>query len=88
MNLLGEGVENVKLEELLVEETWLDSLSGELEKPYAKQLCEFVRSEICSGGVPVYPPQHLIFNALNTTSFDNVKAVILGQVWFLVLTYL
>lgn len=78
---------NLKLEELLVEETWLEALPGELHKPYAKKLCEFVESEIkggCDGtGVPIYPPPHLIFNALNTTSFDRVKAVIIGQVIFL-----
>ncbi|XP_051121960.1 uracil-DNA glycosylase, mitochondrial [Andrographis paniculata] len=73
------GVGYVKLEELLVEETWLEVLSGELQKPYAKTLCEFVKSEILRGDVPIYPPQHLIFNALNTTPFDRVKAVIIGQ---------
>ncbi|XP_009769956.1 uracil-DNA glycosylase, mitochondrial-like isoform X1 [Nicotiana tabacum] len=76
--LLGDGVGYVKLEELLVEETWLEALPGEFQKPYAKHLCRFVEKEI-SGGVPIYPPQHLIFNALNTTSFDRVKAVIIGQ---------
>ncbi|KAK1551721.1 hypothetical protein Q3G72_003429 [Acer saccharum] len=75
----AEGVGYVKLEELLVEETWLEALTGELQKPYAKQLCEFVEKEICNGGVPIYPPQHLLFNALNSTPFDRVKAVILGQ---------
>ncbi|KAK4841591.1 hypothetical protein QYF36_007123 [Acer negundo] len=75
----AEGVGYVKLEELLVEETWLEALHGELQKPYAKQLCEFVAKEICNGGVPIYPPQHLLFNALNSTPFDRVKAVILGQ---------
>ncbi|KAG6536519.1 hypothetical protein ZIOFF_001577 [Zingiber officinale] len=29
--------------------------------------------------VPIYPPPHLIFNALHLTSFDEVKAVIIGQ---------
>ncbi|CAK9162732.1 unnamed protein product [Ilex paraguariensis] len=76
----GERVRYVRLIDLLVEETWLEALPGELEKPYAKKLCYFVRSEICNGGVPIYPPQHLIFNALNTTPFDRVKAVIIGQV--------
>lgn len=79
-DLSNEGVGCVKLEELLVEETWSDVLSGELQKPYAKKLCQFVESEICNGGIPIYPPQHLIFNALNTTPFDRVKAVIIGQV--------
>lgn len=76
--LLGDVVGYVKLEELLVEETWLEALPGEFQKPYAKNLCRFVEKEF-SGGVPIYPPQHLIFNALNTTSFDRVKAVIIGQ---------
>lgn len=76
----GMGL-NLKLEELLVEETWLEALPGELQKPYARNLCEFVESEICGGSVPIYPPPHLIFNALNTTPFDNVKAVIIGQVF-------
>lgn len=71
----------VKLEELLIEETWLEVLSGELQKPYAKLLSEFVESEICHGNVPIYPPQQLIFNALNTTPFDRVKVVIIGQVY-------
>lgn len=74
-----EGVGCVKLEELLVEETWLGNLPGEFQKPYAKNLFKFVESEIQGGGVPIYPPQHLIFNALNTTPFNRVKVVIIGQ---------
>ncbi|KAL8105613.1 hypothetical protein AgCh_029423 [Apium graveolens] len=70
---------NLKLEELLVEETWLEALPNEFEKAYAKKLCEFVETEIRSSGLPIYPPPHLIFNALNTTPFDRVKAVIIGQ---------
>ncbi|KAL2938889.1 Uracil-DNA glycosylase mitochondrial [Bienertia sinuspersici] len=69
----------VKLKELLVEESWLEALHGELEKPYAKNLCKFVESEIGDGKVPIYPPPHLIFNALNSTPLNKVKAVILGQ---------
>ncbi|MCL7028107.1 hypothetical protein MKW94_019158 [Papaver nudicaule] len=68
----------VKLEELLVEETWVEELSGEFEKSYVKTLSAFVEKEI-SGNVPIYPPTHLIFNALNSTPFDRVKAVIIGQ---------
>ncbi|XP_008465225.2 uracil-DNA glycosylase, mitochondrial isoform X1 [Cucumis melo] len=69
----------MKLEELLVEETWFEALPGEFEKPYALNLCKFVQTEICSSGVPIYPPPSLIFNALNSTPFDRVKVVILGQ---------
>ncbi|KAK4484078.1 hypothetical protein RD792_011298 [Penstemon davidsonii] len=76
---IAAGSGYVKLEELLVEETWSEVLSGELQKPYAKKLGEFLESEMCNGSTPIYPPQHLIFNALNTTPFDRVKAVIIGQ---------
>ncbi|XP_042400923.1 uracil-DNA glycosylase, mitochondrial-like [Zingiber officinale] len=69
----------VKLGELLVEETWLEALPGELQKPYAQNLCRFVEMEM-RDSVPIYPPPHLIFNALHLTSFDEVKAVIIGQV--------
>jgi uracil-DNA glycosylase len=41
---------------------------------------KFIETEICSRDDYIYPPQHLIFNALNTTPFHSVKAVILGQV--------
>ncbi|XP_044968514.1 uracil-DNA glycosylase, mitochondrial [Hordeum vulgare subsp. vulgare] len=68
-----------KLEELLVEETWLEALSGELRKPYALDLCRFVAHERLHAKVPVYPPPHLVFHALHTTPFHDVKAVIIGQ---------
>ncbi|XP_051220103.1 uracil-DNA glycosylase, mitochondrial isoform X2 [Lolium perenne] len=68
-----------KLEELLVEETWLEALDGELRKPYALDLCRFVAHERTLGKAPVYPPTHLVFHALHTTPFNNVKAVIIGQ---------
>ncbi|KAI3730399.1 hypothetical protein L1987_61569 [Smallanthus sonchifolius] len=74
----GKGLGILKLEDLLVEETWLEAIPGEFQKPYAKKLSEFVDSEIQSS-TPIYPPQHLIFNALNSTPFDKVKAVIIGQ---------
>ncbi|KAL9352043.1 hypothetical protein Peur_054723 [Populus x canadensis] len=70
---------HVNLEKLLVEDTWREVLPGELEKPYFKNLCKFVESEISNGSVAIYPPQHLIFNALNSTPFNTLKAVIIGQ---------
>lgn len=62
-----------------MDETWLEALPGEFQKPYALSLCKFVETEICGSGAPVYPPPSLIFNALNSTPFDRVKVVILGQ---------
>ena len=78
----AEGLNYVKLEELLFEETWLEAIPGELQKPYAKNLCKFVEREI-HGSVPIYPPPCLIFNALHSTPFDKLKAVIIGQVYLL-----
>ncbi|CAH8302009.1 unnamed protein product [Eruca vesicaria subsp. sativa] len=76
-----EGRCYVALTELLVEETWLKALPGELDKPYAKTLSCFLESEIVadSKSPQIYPPQELVFNALNTTPFDRVKVVIIGQ---------
>ncbi|KAJ3689218.1 hypothetical protein LUZ61_018382 [Rhynchospora tenuis] len=74
----ASGSGYVKLEELLVEDSWLKVLPGELKKPYAQSLCRFVEQEL-KGSVPIYPPPQLIFNALHSTPFDQVKAVIIGQ---------
>ncbi|CAN6481731.1 unnamed protein product [Victoria cruziana] len=35
----AEGLGSFKLEELLVEDTWLEALPGEFQKPYMKNLC-------------------------------------------------
>lgn len=60
-----------------IEATWKEKLANEFEKPYFKTLIEFVRSEYQD--CIVYPPPKYIFNAFNTTPFDQVKVVILGQ---------
>lgn len=60
-----------------IEESWKEKLADEFEKPYFKELTEFVRQEyknqVC------YPPGKLIFNAFNLCPFDRVKVVIIGQ---------
>ena len=60
-----------------IEESWKQQLQDEFEKPYFKQLTEFVRSEYASR--TIYPPAKLIFNAFEQCPFDRVKVVILGQ---------
>jgi len=60
-----------------IEESWKKQLQDEFEKPYFKQLTDFVRSEYASQ--TVYPPAKLIFNAFEQCPFDQVKVVILGQ---------
>ena len=61
-----------------LEASWKEALHEEFEKPYMKQLGEFLRAEKAAGKV-IFPPGPLIFNALNTTPLDRVKVVIIGQ---------
>lgn len=61
-----------------IEESWLNVLKEEFEKPYMKTLKAFLLEEKQKGH-QVYPKSPDIFNALNHTPFDKVKVVILGQ---------
>ncbi len=58
--------------------SWLSVIGDEFEKPYMHSLKEFLRQEKTQGHV-VFPAGDLIFNAMNTTPFDKVRVVILGQ---------
>lgn len=60
-----------------INESWRKHLESEFAKPYFAELAAFVRSEYASG--PCYPPGSKIFNAFDSTPFDHVKVVILGQ---------
>lgn len=60
-----------------IEESWRQRLQPEFDKPYFADLTAFVRQEYAAG--PCYPPGSKIFNAFNSTPFDEVKVVILGQ---------
>ena len=57
--------------------SWGKRLSLEFEKEYYKNLILFLRAEELSK--TIFPPKEERFNAYNTTSFENVKVVILGQ---------
>jgi len=61
-----------------IEESWKEVLKQEFAKPYFLQIATHLKSEKVSGKT-IYPPGSLIFNAFNTTPFDKLKAVILGQ---------
>ncbi len=63
---------------LKLEESWKNILEPEFDKPYMAGLRAFLLDEKEKGQL-IYPPNQLIFNALNTTPFDKVKVVILGQ---------
>ncbi len=61
-----------------IESSWKNVLKQEFIKPYFQQLITHLKTEKATGKI-IYPPGNLIFNAFNTTPFDNVKVVILGQ---------
>lgn len=61
-----------------LEPGWKGALREEFDKPYMRQLSEFLRAEAAAGKT-IYPPRELIFNALNSTPLERVKVVILGQ---------
>ncbi len=61
-----------------IEESWKKVLLQEFSQPYFAGIVSFLKAEKSSGKI-VYPPGKFIFNAFNTTPFDKVKVVLLGQ---------
>lgn len=61
-----------------LESSWLEHLREEFGQEYMQQLRAFLQEEK-QKGLRIFPPGSLIFNALNTTPFDRVKVVLLGQ---------
>jgi uracil-DNA glycosylase len=53
-------------------------MGDELEQPYMAQLGEFLLAQKAAGKV-IYPPSYEWFAAFDTTPFDKVRVVILGQ---------
>jgi uracil-DNA glycosylase len=65
-------------ERIQLEPSWKARIGDYLQRPEMQALSEFLRSELRRGKV-IYPPPKRIFAALNTTPFNKVKVVILGQ---------
>ena len=61
-----------------IENTWKTALHDEFDKPYFSELKRFLAAEKDAGKI-IYPPGSLIFNAFNSTPFDKVRVIILGQ---------
>ncbi|MBD3797426.1 MAG: uracil-DNA glycosylase [Campylobacterales bacterium] len=61
----------------ITNESWREVLGDELKKPYLKELRELLIEEKLQ--YTIYPKEENIFNAYNTTDFNDVKVVILGQ---------
>jgi len=64
--------------EIRLEPSWKQRLADEFSQPYMVALREFLLQRKRAGAM-IYPPGDLIFNALDSTPFERVKVVILGQ---------
>ena len=60
-----------------IEDSWKKLLIEEFDKPYFKEMAEFIRNEYKSK--TIYPKGKDIFNAFNLTPVNKVKVVIIGQ---------
>jgi uracil-DNA glycosylase len=63
--------------EVKMNESWKERLKDEFEKPYFKELTEFVKKEYKNE--VVYPAPKYLFRAFDLCPFEKVKVVILGQ---------
>ena len=64
--------------EIRLDPSWKNRLENDFTQPYMISLRQFLLERKGSGAI-IYPPGEFIFNALNSTPFDAVKVVILGQ---------
>ncbi len=61
-----------------LEASWLRELGQEFEQAHMRGLSAFLREQRAAGK-RIYPPAGKIFNALDSTPFEQVRVVILGQ---------
>lgn len=57
--------------------SWSQFIQEETEKPYFKELQEFLKKERAE--FTVFPPENEVFTAFELTPFEKVKVVVLGQ---------
>ncbi len=57
--------------------SWRDKLAEEINKDYFISLAEFIDNEKKS--YAIYPSEDKVFNAFNSTPFEKIKVVVLGQ---------
>lgn len=59
-------------------DSWLNVIGDEFDKDYMQALKAFLQAEKAQGKI-IYPHSQHWFNALNTTPFEQVKVIVLGQ---------
>ena len=64
--------------EIKLHSQWRQVIGGEFDKEYMHSLREFLIQRKHQGAV-IYPPADEWFSALNSTLFDDIRVVILGQ---------
>jgi uracil-DNA glycosylase len=62
---------------LKIADSWKNILENELEKPYFKDLIDFIKLEYENG--PCFPEKELIFAAFDFCSLEDLKVVVIGQ---------
>ncbi len=65
------------IDRIKIETSWKEALKDEFNKPYFKELANFVREEYLNK--TIYPSPKDIFRAFKLCPFYKVKVVILGQ---------
>nr|WP_010132913.1 uracil-DNA glycosylase [Microbulbifer agarilyticus] len=68
-----QAPENIK-----IHPSWYAVLESQFDQPYMAELRAFLQQEK-QAGKSIFPPSTQVFNAFNSTPFDQVKVVILGQ---------
>lgn len=72
------GTETSAQSAVRLEPSWLAHLGDEFDKPYMRELRDFLAAEK-QRGKTIFPRGAEFFNALDSTPFERVKVVILGQ---------
>ncbi|MFN0012985.1 MAG: uracil-DNA glycosylase [Saprospiraceae bacterium] len=70
---MSEKIENVQ-----IEAGWKALLADEFRHSYFSEIKDFLVQEK-KAGKAIYPPGPLIFNAFDTTPFEQVQVVVIGQ---------
>ena len=63
------------MSDVKIDQSRKEVLQSEFNQPYFAEIKEKLIKE--KSQYTIYPPANLIFNAFNTTPFDNIKVVIL-----------
>ncbi len=78
MTVATEAEANINAKRVALSPSWLQRLEDIFNTDAMQQLGVFLRAEK-KAGKQIYPPSAHIFNALDSTPFDEVAVVILGQ---------